>query len=171
MAIKKSLTNIANVLVWPLRRFCEIQYDSICKNVERRERENEEVISFVMAEKHKQILSLDRFIGSLGEYNSMKGEDHEILDLGKPEKQITLRDYYLDTYSNPHYLSEELREEARKWGIFYKELIDKDVCGFIHWDGWRKSGRHLNIIVSEFISDGFSYGTGLPVRKKSNQQT
>lgn len=41
-------------------------------------------------ELERRIEELDRFTGSLEEYNSLKGEDYMIMDTGRPQKFVTI---------------------------------------------------------------------------------
>jgi len=159
MVIKNSLINIVNVLAWPLVKFNEACDRALQRSIKNRERKEKEEKSYMMIEYHKEILSLDRFPGSLVEYDSMKGDEHEIVDFGNPEKEVTLRDY-LSKYGN-RYCSGI--DNIREWGLFYKELSDKDICGFIYWSGWRK--EFWNSEITEYF-----YGRGVPIRKKSQNQ-
>lgn len=118
-------------------------------NTSLEERKNEELKrkEKYNLDSYEKILSLDRYPGSLKEYCLMKGEEFIIFDLKKPEKYVIIKDLkgYYEWHGN----------SAIRDGIFYKNLLEQGVEGFIHWTGW-ESGRRIE------------YGHGIPVKKKNH---
>jgi hypothetical protein len=59
---------------------------------EKRQKEEEIEARIMRAKLERKIANLDRFPGSLAEYNAFKGLEYEIMDTGMPEKFVDERD-------------------------------------------------------------------------------
>ena len=95
----------------------------------------------------ERIHNLDRFPGPLSEYNELKGEEHTIMDTGRPNKYV----YYL-RYSGS-YTWEFLQEEKK----LLKKLVEAGCIGIIRYVPQTNEGQR----------DGQNNhgGYGIPVKK------
>lgn len=88
-------------------------------------------------ELERRIEELDRFPGSLEEYNSLKGEDYMIMDTGRPKKFVRIDG--VNYKENP----------------LLQEIISQGCIGFIRY-----------IPVSGNGNGGLNGGHGIPVKRK-----
>lgn len=68
-------------------------FENIWQRVLRKERKRTDYFQY-MQEKNAEYSKtehVDRFLGSLIEYSQFKGADYEIMDTGRPEKFVSLR--------------------------------------------------------------------------------
>ena len=100
-------------------------------------------------EKLEQILSnMDKFCGSLEEYNDLKGQEYIIIDTKKPEKYV--------------YLVSLDRKENRE---LIKKIINQGCEGFIRYaPPFEVDNGH-----SLFTQNNYGGGYGIPVKSAAKE--
>jgi len=66
----------------------------------------------------EKIALLDRFPGSLAEYNDFKGEEHEIIDTGRPQKYVTEDEMFM----------------GEETFVFQRQLIDAGCVALVRYN-------------------------------------
>jgi len=113
------------------------------KEEKQHERQEQERLVTEQSELEAQIQSLNRYPGSLSEYNSLMDAEHEIMDTGRGNKFV-----FVDNQNQSNV--NEQRET-----LLLKRLIGEGCTGLI----W-----YVPVAYTAYQCNNFGYG--VPVRKK-----